>query len=47
MKIDKNIANAYTYYEKYSKRLCILCKNWLHKNYIFFHNHLELTYKSF
>ena len=27
--------------------LCILCRNCIHKNYIYFHNYLELNYKSF
>ena len=39
---NKNTANAYTYCEKYNKVQYIACKN-----YIFFHKHLELNYKSF
>ena len=43
IKINKNSANTYTYDEKYKQTiLCIL-----YKNYIFFHNHLGLTFKSF
>ena len=36
MKINKDTANAYTYFEKYSKQ---------YKNYIFFHNQLYFSYK--
>ena len=39
MKLNKNTANAYTYYEKYNKKYYV--------NSIFFYNHLELNHKSF
>ena len=43
LKINKNTTNAYTYHEKYNEQYYIYCK-W---TTYFFHNHLELNYKSF
>ena len=41
MKINKNTANAYIYYEKFSKRHNVYHARTTN------HNHLDLNYKSF
>ena len=43
MKINKNTANDYTYYEKYKKQYYVYCAITTY----FFQNHLELSYKLF
>ena len=43
MKINKNTANDYTYYEKDKKQYYVYCA----KTTYFFQNHLELSYKLF
>ena len=48
MKINKDTSNPYTHYEKYNKQYYVYCTGTAFARIIyFFHNHLELNYKSF